>query len=100
MLDFGKLEPGGRDRLVQSFVRRKKATWEDIFLDEVDAAAIGLEPFVLDRDDLQHGAAILVQAALQRLEVTWPVCLAHCLEHLDRDDPVELAFRIPVILQP
>ncbi len=39
------------------------------------------------------------KAVAQRLEVAWPVALAHRLEHLDRDDAVEFAADVAIVLQ-
>src|SRR5579863_3814879 len=68
-------------------------------LDEVGAAAIGGKPLVGDGDRLQDRYSAGREFPAQRFKEDRPPFLADRLQHLDRDDAVETALDLPVILQ-
>ncbi len=65
----------------------------------VGIAAILVEGFRPDGDDLQAGLAARLQTLPELGEIEPPIFLADRLEHLDRDDPVVEAGFITVILK-
>src|SRR5262249_45117647 len=78
---------GVTESLAKSFEdlgRRQHAAGEDVALDEVDFAAIGLEHAVLNGDGLDTGEPARQQPIPQLRKVFWPELLANCLNHLDR----------------
>ncbi|EXI74854.1 MAG: hypothetical protein AW07_01465 [Candidatus Accumulibacter sp. SK-11] len=69
---------------------RQHAAGKDVLLDEVGAPAVAREELVTDGDALDDGTAIGCQQALERRKVRRPPAFADRLEHLDRDDVIEL----------
>ena len=54
------------------------------------AAAVSSKRALVDRDHLKHRDTARMQPCRSVCEVGRPVALADCLQHLDRDDAVEL----------
>src|ERR1700722_10065874 len=84
----------------QHLRRGQHAAGENVALDEIDFAAIGLEQAVLDGDGLNAGEAAGQQPVAQLREILWPELFADRLDHLDRGDPVVLLALVAVVLQP
>ncbi len=69
-------------------------------LNEIRVAPVPIEAVIGDRDALQHDGAARLEQAAEPVEIDRPPGLAHGLQHLDRDDAVELPLTQPVVLQP
>ena len=84
--DDGNAEPLAER--FQHLRRGQHAARENVALDEIDLAPIGLEQAVLDGDGLNAGEAAGQQPVAQLRKISRPELLADRLDHLDRGDPV------------
>ena len=85
--------------LAKTRQRRQHAARKYVFLNEIRTTTIIFKTIFIDRNDLQHSNAAWTQTILQILEVSWPISLTDRLQHFDRDDPIEGAADVPVVLQ-
>ena len=92
-------QPCLSERLVKAVWRGQHAAREDVFLDEIDALAVGLPTLVGEGDHLKCRLSAGLEALADLVEIDRPVFLAHRLEHLDRGDAVIAAGFVAVILK-
>ena len=79
--------------------RGQYAAGEDVALDPVGAAQLGLVGVVREGDDLDARLRTRLERSVDRREVVAVVLRADRLEHLDRDDGIVRAAEVAVVTQ-